>query len=313
MIVLAVLMFCRSGVGQEPLKLDAALGHISTDARALVLVNSRLQELIAPELTAYVKAAQARRKFEIALLPIVGLDDCSPPEVRQAIQGWHKERPKVEGILFVGNVKIPSFFMPRGDTLSVRLWSKYYEDMDMAPATRDADGLVAEFRSQGVQGARAQLRPDAPPLHQPGAMGGLPARRLPGRRREYLQNWAEQLAPFFKKTAAFYDGSTTYGRGMYLLSNDASLLVRAKPVWDAIGPKEIEFYSINEKGKDAYKNNPAGYVRVNLEKFATLQAFMNYNAKLFWMDEGWQSPKIFPPAHEPIAAADRVVERPFQS
>ena len=90
-LVLAVLMFCHNGVGAEPskiepFKLDAALGHIPPDARALVLVDTRLQELIAPELSAYVRAASARRKFEITVLPIVGLDDCRPPEVREAIQ-----------------------------------------------------------------------------------------------------------------------------------------------------------------------------------------------------------------------------------
>ena len=74
----------------------------------------------------------------------------------------------------------------------------------------------------------------------------------------------------------------------------ASLLIRAKPVWDAVGPKEIEFYSINEKGLGAYKNNPAGYVRVNLEKYRTLEAFIAYCGKhTYWMDEGWQSPAIF--------------------
>ncbi len=64
-------------------------------------------------------------------------------------------------------------------------------------------------------------------------------------------------------------------------------------MWDAVGPKQIEFYSINEKGKDAYKNNPAGYKRVPLEKYPSLQAFLDYNAKQFWMDEGWQSADIF--------------------
>ena len=58
MLVLVVLMFCRSGSGDEPLKLDAALGHISADARALVLVDTRMYDLIAPDLSAYVRAAR---------------------------------------------------------------------------------------------------------------------------------------------------------------------------------------------------------------------------------------------------------------
>jgi len=292
-LVLAVLvLFCRSGLGDEPLKLDAALGHIPAEARALVLVDTRLQQLIAPELSAYVQAASARRKFTITVLPIAGLDDCTPPEIRQAIVGWHKARPKVEGILFVGNVKLPSFFMPRGDTLSTRLWSKYYEDLEMAPTRQWAAGSTLSFAPK-FKVPEHDFDQMAHPATSPALWAAvLPVGYQDDAKNTY-KNWAEQLAPFFKKTAAFYNGTVSYGRGMYLLSNDASLLQRAKPVWDAVGPKQIEFYSINEKGKDAYKNNPAGYIRVNLEKFPSLQAFLDYNAKQFWMDEGWQSPEIF--------------------
>ncbi len=300
MIVLAVLMFCRSGAGQEPLKLDSALGHVSTEARALVLVDTRLEELIAPELSAYVKAAEARRKFEIAVLPIAGLDDCSPPEIRRALQSWHAARPKVEGVLYVGNVKLASFFAPRGDTLSTRLWPKYYEDIEMEATRQLQPGSSSGSSPIAPQGFKIPQHDFDQMAHVPATGPAFWAAFLPvgyqDDAKNTYKNWAEQLAPFFKKTAAFYDGSTTYGRGMYLISNDVSLLARAKPVWDAVGPKEIEFYSINEKGKDAYKGKPEGYIRVDLEKYPSLQAFLDYatnSKKVFWMDEGWQSPKIF--------------------
>jgi hypothetical protein len=64
-------------------------------------------------------------------------------------------------------------------------------------------------------------------------------------------------------------------------------------VWDAVGPKEIEYYSINEKGPGAFKNNPAGYIRANLAKYPSLDEFLAHAGKLPWMDEGWQSPEVF--------------------
>ncbi len=105
--------------------------------------------------------------------------------------------------------------------------------------------------------------------------------------------WAGQLDRFFKKATAFHRGEANYGRGLYLVSNDLGLLERGKPVWDAIGAGQIEFYAIDEKGPGAFKDNPAGYQRVNLEKYDSLEAFMAYARTLPWMDEGWQSSEIF--------------------
>ena len=61
--------------------------------RALVLLDTRLYKLIAPDLSSYIKAASARRGFRITVLPIVDLDDYRPPEIRRAIQGWNVARP----------------------------------------------------------------------------------------------------------------------------------------------------------------------------------------------------------------------------
>jgi len=112
-------------------------------------------------------------------------------------------------------------------------------------------------------------------------------------RKNTYAGWAEQLTRFFRKARAFYSGKTSYGRGLYLVSNDLSLLARSRPVWKALGPSEIEYYSINEKGPGAFKDNPAGYVRADLAKYASAEDFLAYAGKLPWMDEGWQAPDIF--------------------
>jgi len=289
----------------QPVGLASALGQVPDDARALVLLDARLHALIAPDLLAYARAAAARRKFHIAVLPVVGLDDCTPPEIRRSIQGWRAARPGLEGILFVGNVKLPSFFMPRADTPSTRLWPRYFEDIDMLAERRIPPGTILTDCGAGrawpcVAGVKEFKVPehDFDDLAQGPSEGPeLWAAFLPVGYQEDAKNtyqgWAKQVTPFLQKAIAFYDGSASYGGGLYLVSNDLSCLSRSRPVWDAVGPREIEFYSINEKGPGAFKNNPAGYIRATLENHASLDDFLAHAGKLPWMDEGWQSPGIF--------------------
>ena len=288
----------------QPTTLDSALQQVSVQTRALAILDARLERLIAPDLSSYIKAASVRRGFPIAVLPIVGLDDYRPPEIRRAIQGWVVARPGLEGIVFVGNVKLPSFFMPRADTPSTRLWPRYYEDLDMTAQRRIPPGTVLKECGPAnpwpcVAGMTQFKVPehDFDDLAQSPSKGPrlwaafLPVGYQDDAKNNY-QGWAAQLRPFFRKALAFYEGAS-YGRGLYLVSNDVSCLARSKPVWDAVGPKEIEFYAINEKGPGVFKNNPAGYLRVDLTRYRSLEDFLIYASKLPWMDEGWQSAEIF--------------------
>ena len=83
---------------------------VPNETRALVIVDARLPALIAPALHEYVSAAAGRRQFRITVLPIAELDDCPPPKLREALQKCRAARQGIEGVLFVGNVKLPSFF-----------------------------------------------------------------------------------------------------------------------------------------------------------------------------------------------------------
>ncbi len=112
------------------------------DARAIVAVDARLHALLADDLAAWTKAASARRKFPIAILPVDGLDDLAPPDVRKRIGEWRSTCPKLEGVVLIGNVKFPSFFMPRADTPSTRYWTRYYEDQDGVFEQRIKPGAV---------------------------------------------------------------------------------------------------------------------------------------------------------------------------
>lgn len=286
--------------------LATAAAQIPDDARALIILDSRLHEFIAPALREYAEAAVRRRRFAIAVMPILALDDQRPEEVRAALQSWHAARPRLEGVLFAGNIKLPSFFLPRADIHSVRLWPRYFEDLDMAVRRRAAPGTVLKSGDESapswfrIAGKKELVVPahDFDDLAEgPNTGPELWAAFLPVGFQDAGKNnypgWAGQLDGFLKKAAAFHKRTVQYGRGLYLVSNDLGLLARSQPVWDAAGPGQIEYYAINEKGPGAYKKNPAGYQRANLEKFASLEAFLAYAKPLPWMDEGWQSAEIF--------------------
>ena len=168
LLALAILAApCDILGGQEPSNLDSALKQVPGQTRALVLVDVRLHKLIAPDLSAYVKAASIRRQFQIAVLPVLGLDDCQPPEIRRAIQDWRAARPALEGILFVGNIKLPSFFMPRGHSLDATLApllrghrharGATNPARDRAQRMRPRESLAVCGRPQGVRGSGTRL------------------------------------------------------------------------------------------------------------------------------------------------------------
>ena len=143
-------------------------------------------------------------------------------------------------------------------------------------------------------------------------MGCIFAGGLREESRNSYENWARQLSPFLKKALAFYQHPELYSRSLYIVSNDLGVLDRAAPVWKVLGPRNIELYSINEKGQGAFKNNPAGYVRADLSKYGSLAEFMAYARKLPWMDEGWQSPAVFISHMKQFPAADSLLERTLQ-
>jgi hypothetical protein len=276
------------------------------ETRALVVLDSRLHPLVEPELAAYVRAAEARRGFRVTVLAVEKIDDWAPKQVRAAVSEWLISLPKLEGILFVGNVKLPSFFMPRPDLPETRLWPRYYEDPEMQADKRIAAGTVLRPASglnptwPFIAGTKPFTVPehdfdDLRPASPPGPRlwtAFLPVGYADDERNNY-ENWAKQLLPFFTKARDFHLHPDRYSRSIYIVSNDLGVLDRSDSVWNAIGPREIEYYSINEKGKDAFKNNPAGYTRTDLSKYSTLKEFMAYARGLPWMDEGWQSPEIF--------------------
>ena len=81
--------------------LTSSLDLISDEARALIVLDDRLHEIIAPALNEYAAAAAQRRRLAIVVIPIQALDDQRPEQVRAALQSWHAAKPRLEGVLFV--------------------------------------------------------------------------------------------------------------------------------------------------------------------------------------------------------------------
>ena len=110
--------------------------------RALVLIDQRLYTLVYNELRAYVNAACERRGFAIRIMGVDGLDDLRPQEIRDLLIAHRAAQPSVEGVLMVGNVPMPKFFMSRTDTPEIKYWPRYYQDLDMVASKTIQEGSV---------------------------------------------------------------------------------------------------------------------------------------------------------------------------
>ncbi|MBI3927019.1 MAG: hypothetical protein HY319_15895 [Armatimonadetes bacterium] len=272
----------------------------SPNTRAVVLIDSRLHSRLEQELQAYVAAASQRRRFDIQVLPVPGLDDLAPPEVRARLRALRKACPRLEGVVLVGNVRLPSFFMPRPDQPSTRLWPRYYEDLDMVCERRLAPGTKIRGYANGDPAARwpfvigndvvtpehdfdyaAQGPSFGPELW----VAFLPV-GLDDLRADSYDAWAAQLRPFLRKTLNFYREPSAYRRSLYLVSNDLTDVSQLGPVWSSVGPRNIDYYAIREGKKPRY-------VRAGMEQFRTLNDFLAYARGLPWMGEGWQDPSVF--------------------
>ncbi|MEW6280053.1 MAG: hypothetical protein AB1758_15595, partial [Candidatus Eremiobacterota bacterium] len=118
----------------------------------------------------------------------------------------------------------------------------------------------------------------------------LPVGYTDNRRNNY-DEWARQLAPFFKKVMAYYRQPSVFGRSFYLVSNDLTDVSQLDGVWKAIGPRNIDFYSIDERKRSGVRGER--YVRAPLEKYRSIEAFLTYARTLPWMGEGWQKSSTF--------------------
>ncbi len=288
---------------QAELPRGAVTEKAARETRALILVDTRLHALLAPLLSQYARAAGERRGFEIAVEAVAGLDDMACDTVRERVRDLRANHPGLSGILFVGNVRLPSFYSPRGDNTQTRYLPHYYQDLDLAVQQR----LAPTDPPQEATDSQPRI-----PAHdydwldrgeEPGVelwAAFLPV-GLADTTRDSYEAWALQLSPFFHKAIDYYTHRPTPARRLYKVSNQ---LWNLGPAWAYYGPERIDFYATNplEKGSVApgtpaeqFCRLPAeeAYARAPMERFPTWEDFQAWYGQREWMGEGWQKDTIF--------------------
>jgi hypothetical protein len=277
-------------------------------AKALLLVDDRLSGLLATELEQYRAAASARRGFQIEIRSLSGIDDWTSETVRNYVKNARTANPAIEGVLYVGNIKLPSFYKIRADSADVRLYPDYFEDLDATFARNQAAGTI-DPRCDGTNdSACSVLGPITVPAHDldaitPGAQSGpeIWAAFLPvgvaGTSNTY-SDFASQLRPYLAKLAAYYAGQISPNHRLYMVSNDIG--ERFQWSWDAYGGAAIDFYGKpgpqGQVGDQCLQNGQnLCYTRWPTETFTTEAAFESYYRSFPWVAEGWQTPEVYIP------------------
>ncbi len=271
--------------------------------RAVILVDERLHAELGNLLEDYARAASQRRGFVIKVQAVHELDDMPWETVRKGVQVLHRKNPGLEGVLFVGNVRQPSFHSPRGDNLQTRYFPHAYEDVDLVVKRKLAPGVTYPGSSDPERKVPDHDL-DSLEVKTPSRVE-LWAAFLPVGLTESTKNgyadWAQQLTPFLHKAIQYHTQRPAPAHRMYKVSNQLWNLASA---WTFYGPDRIEFYATNplEKGSIA-SGTPAdgfctlppeqAYQRSPMEEFSTWDAFQTWYSQHEWMGEGWQKDAIF--------------------
>lgn len=283
----------------------AGSGCSAVPPRALMLVDPRLKALLSTELEQYRAAASARRGFAIELRAVSGIDDFSPAAVRSYVAAEKAANPTLEGVLYVGNIKLPSFYKNRADILDTRLYPAYYEDLDATFAKNQAAGTVDPV-CDGTNDDTCTIHENViVPEHDLDYMSEGPspgpelwAAFMPvgvaGTGNTYA-DFANQLRPYLTKVLSFYSGQLAGNGRYYFVSNDMG--GRFDLSWSAFGPASIDFYGRpGPQGQtgDACLVNGQNlcYQRWNTESFATVEDFIAHYQQEPWVDENWQTAEV---------------------
>ncbi len=282
--------------------------------KSAVLIDSRLYEKIKTEVDSYIGLAKARRGFDIAIDSVSGIDDWSYTQVKDHIKALKIQYPGLEGVLLIGNIKMPSFYKPRADLTSVELIGFYYEDLDGVFERRQEPGSI-DPKCPETEPYCNVFGNLTVPLHDFDyvAKGLNPGPELwvaympvgfADPSKNNFDGYAQQLRPYLQKVIGFYNGSLVPVSKFYQVSNQ---LWDLSGVWAAYGSSNIDFYSISPDPKDIRLGSYLGswdyclhgrtaeqcYVRAPMENYASFQVFQRYAGTRDWMGEDWQTPTIY--------------------
>jgi hypothetical protein len=289
-------------------------------SKAMILVDEGLRGLLANEIEAYRAAASARRGFQIEIRSINHIDDWPAYAVRDYVKSAKAANPALEGVLYMGNIKLPSFYKIRVDSGDTRLYPDYLMDLDATFSRIQEPGSTDPLCNGTNDDACAVFGPYPVPQHDldhlvPGPLFGpeVWAAFMPvgvaGTSNAY-SDYANQLRPYLNKLASFYAGQIVSNHRLYQVANGIG--ERFQWSWDAYGGAGIDFYGKpgpqSQVGEACIQNGQnLCYVRWATETFATEAAFETYYNTFPWVAEGWQTPEVYIP-HMNAALYDAVDE-----
>lgn len=271
---------------------------------AAMLVDRRLYTQLEPEIDAYRDKAQTRRGFAIDLLVVDGIDDWSYKAVKDYVVSLKKANANLEGILVMGNVKLPSFFQSRADNADVRILARYLEDLDGVFQKNMADGSTEPNCSTGQNPCHVS-GPISVPAHDldytakgenpdPEIWAAFMPVGITDSTNSYT-DFADQLRPYLQKVIRFYSTEVAHSGRFYYVSNDKG--ERMDVNWATFGPAAIDFYGKpgpnGETGMACIQGTTnLCYQRWPMETYPTYAAFEQAWSAV-WVGEGWQQDSVF--------------------
>ena len=291
-----------TGVTDGIVTISAQLGSISSSTtlgvtypKAVILIDERLYTLLKSEIDEYHELAQSRRRFTIDLDVVNGIDDWSYVMVKDRIKTIKDNNPDLEGVLLIGNIKIPSFFQSRSDNVDLRLIPHYFEDLDGIFRKDIPNGSQIPF-GDGLINV---------PVHDFDFIGKGPnpdseiwVAFMPvgvaGTENKYT-DFEAQLRPYLQKVIRFYRGQIKTNGRYYYVSNDKG--ERMDLNWETFGKSNIDYYGMvgpnGETGGNCMQDGEnVCYVRWPLESYTNYSDFVaDWEAS--YAGEGWQQASIF--------------------
>ena len=268
--------------------------------RAVVLVDPRLhsQADVAAKLDRYIAACQSSVGPGAPIIRLCpeGIDDWTFWEVRDYLAALYATHPRIEGVMFIGNIKLPSFYKPRGDVLQSRLIAHAFEDLDLSLQKLEPGESDADFDAM-TMGDYA-----LPELWTAYVPVGYADDEL-----NTYARYAQQVHQFLDKAIAYHEGAEKFSK--YYTLNEWSNYING--IAYEMGMNAIDFYAINNTGYGPYHayrtwdpnfvtpgvDLPADarelfYRRAPIESFPSMAAFNAEERRLPIMGSGWRDASI---------------------
>src|SRR5664279_1983633 len=228
-------------------------------AKALVLVDSRLYAQLGSTFDTWKTLVEARRGFALDVRKTQQYDSMSFSAIKSLLVSARAANSALEGVLMVGNIKLPSFYKVRPDITQTRLLPRYYEDLD-APFTKiygdseidpvcpesapEGTKCVISPRADGGAGPVTTIRHDFDdtdfgPNRYPELWSSYMPVGVSGTSNTYT-DFGNQLRPYFQKLIRFYNHELYSNGRYYLVGNNPG--DRFDEVWNAFGKSNLDFY-----------------------------------------------------------------------